>query len=144
MESPPFTLQHLFFCPKTFCEQCRPPPLTFKPHIKVCQSWRPRSSDTDTQQCFLHDKLSSFVRLADEIMQGAVRAGGEGGAGRGLTERSQSLLLINHCSVFDLSFAKGTKRGGGGWPLLLLLTLSRKEGQRARLREREREEEAEG
>lgn len=64
------------------------------------------------------------MRLADEIMRGVVRAGaeegvwGEGGTGGGLTERSQSLLLINHCSVFDLSFAKGAKRGGGGWPPL--------------------------
>lgn len=59
------------------------------------------------------------MRLADEIMRGVVRAGAEegaGGTGGGLTERSQSLLLINHCSVFDLSFAKGAKRGGGGWP----------------------------
>lgn len=27
-----------------------------------------------------------------------------------MTERSQRLLLINHCSVFDLSFAKGGKK----------------------------------
>lgn len=61
-------------------------------------------------------------------MQGVARAAW--GGGRGLTERSQRLLLINHCSVFDLSFAKGGKRGGGGWPLLLLpLTLSRGEGR---------------
>lgn len=63
-------------------------------------------------------------------MQGAGRDGEEGdwrgvGGGGGLTERSQSLLLINHCSVSDLSFAKGAKRGGGGWPLLR--TLPRKE-----------------
>lgn len=61
------------------------------------------------QQLSLRDRLSSVVRLADEIMHGAARA--EGGAGGGLTERSQSLLLINHCSVFDLSFAKGGKKG---------------------------------
>lgn len=81
------------------------------------------------------------MRLADEIMQGVGRAGGEGdwrGLGGGLTERSQSLLLINHCSVFDLSFAKGAKRGGGGWPLLL--TLPRKEGGRGRARENAGEE----
>lgn len=72
-------------------------------------------------------------------MCGAGRAGGEGAGGgggggvEGLTERSQSLLLINHCSVFDLSFAKGAKRGGGGWPLLL--RQPRKEGGRARSRE---------
>lgn len=71
------------------------------------------------QQLSLRDRLSSIVRLADEIMRGAARAEGEGGTGGGLTERSQSLLLINHCSVFDLSFAKGGKKGGGGWPLLL-------------------------
>lgn len=71
-------------------------------------------------------------------MQGAARAAGERGGRRGgLTERSQRLLLINHCSVFDLSFAKGGKRGGGGWPVLLLplLTLSREEGRLARERE---------
>lgn len=40
----------------------------------------------------------------------------DGWTGGGLTERSQSLLLINHCSVSDLSFAKGAKKrlGGGG------------------------------
>lgn len=40
----------------------------------------------------------------------------DGWTGGGLTERSQSLLLINHCSVSDLSFAKGAKkkRVGGG------------------------------
>lgn len=72
------------------------------------------------------------MRLADEIMQGTGRAGREwgGGTGGGLTERSQSLLLINHCSVFDLSFAKGAKRGGGGWPRLL--TLPRKEAEERR------------
>lgn len=71
---------------------------------------------------------------------------GEGGgqAGGGLTERSQTLLLINHCSVFDLSFAKGGKRGGGGgWPPLLplplppsprLLTLPKKEASRSQRR----------
>lgn len=35
------------------------------------------------RQLSLHDRLSSVVRLADEIMQGAARAGGEGG-GRGV------------------------------------------------------------
>lgn len=34
----------------------------------------------------------------------------DGWTGGGLTERSQSLLLINHCSVSDLSFAKGAKK----------------------------------
>lgn len=33
-----------------------------------------------------------------------------------MTEGSWRLVLINHCSVFDLSFAKGAKGGGGGWP----------------------------
>lgn len=41
-------------------------------------------------------------------------AGLDGWTGGGLTERSQSLLLINHCSVSDLSFAKGAKKRGWG------------------------------
>lgn len=45
-----------------------------------------------------------------------------------MTERSQSLLLINHCSVFDLSFAKGAKRGGGGWPPLQNAAQEKKAG----------------
>lgn len=49
------------------------------------------------------------MRLADEIMQGAARAAREGGTGGGLTERSQRPLLINHCSVFDLSLPRAEK-----------------------------------
>lgn len=36
------------------------------------------------RQLSLHDRLSSVVRLADEIMQGAARAGREGGGRRGV------------------------------------------------------------
>lgn len=36
------------------------------------------------QQLSLRDRLSSVVRLADEIMQGAARAEGEGGDRRGV------------------------------------------------------------
>lgn len=106
--TPPFLL------PQRTCTPHPPPPhmrTLFPPPLSLKKS--SAASERRSKLFSLWHTQTCGARLADEIMQGVKRGGWEGAVG-GLTKRSQSLLLINHCSVFDLSFAKGAKRGGGG------------------------------